>query len=109
MALWRASAPRRNEFRRELVRLRMRGVISMCKHYCSCDGAALQCGFAFIRPALLVLRQEINCVALERSLELVAIKIPGQLFSFLLQLHAEVNRRAIEIRVHDPSSRNAAR
>ena len=92
MPLRRSRAPRRNEFCRKLVRLRMRSIVCVGKHNGPGDGRAFKGTLAFIRPALLVLGQEIDGVAFECSLQLVPIKIPAQLFSLLLQLHPKVNR-----------------
>ncbi len=72
--------------------LRMGRIVRVCKHHGAGDDPALERGFAFVGAALLVLCQKVDVVPLERSLQLVPIKIPAQFFSFLLQHHPKINR-----------------
>src|ERR1700676_597407 len=93
----------RNDFRRELVRVWRLRIVRVSKHQSSGDGIALHFAGAFFSAALFVFRQKMDRSALDRSLQLVAVKIAGKLVSLLLQLQGKCDRSSVKVAGNHPT------
>ena len=57
-----------------------------------------------LSAAVLVFGQKVKGIAGESSLQLVSVKVAGELVSLLAEIHRKVNGRTIEVGDGEPSS-----
>ncbi len=67
-------------------------------------GAALQSCRSLFRSSFRVFPQKMHRVAVDRAFELIAVEVTRDLGSLLFELHAEIDRLAIEVCPNDPAA-----
>src|SRR5690349_5853480 len=100
----RTCAALRNHSGRERARSGVHWVMGVGEHKRSGHAAALDGGCAVCRASLIVLGQEVDEIAAERSFQLVSAKFAGELILLLVQLQRKIDRSTVEISAADPSS-----
>ncbi len=84
-------------------------VVGVRKDDCPGDGSGLNGAGEFFRTVLFVFGQEVDGVTGQRSFQLVAIKLAGQLVFLLAEFHRKVEGSAVKIRCGEPSSGQGGR